>query len=67
MSADLRIKPRENRTLCEASASWNCDQLQAVLKSLAGQARSEGGQDGETESYCIRTGYKLIETFVDRG
>ncbi len=31
------------------------------------RGRSEGRQGDETEAYCIRKGYKLTETFVDRG
>jgi len=31
------------------------------------KGRSEGRHDDEAEAYCIRKGYKLIETFVDRG
>src|SRR5712671_2246219 len=31
------------------------------------RGRSEGRQGDETEAYCTRKGYKLLETFVDRG
>jgi len=31
------------------------------------RGRSEGRQGDETEAYCTRKGYKLTETFVDRG
>src|SRR5882757_7288682 len=31
------------------------------------RGRSEGRQADETKAYCTRKGYKLLETFVDRG
>jgi Resolvase, N terminal domain/Recombinase len=38
------------------------------FSSLAqAKGRSEGRQDDETEAYCSRKGYKILETFVDRG
>jgi hypothetical protein len=38
------------------------------FSSLAqAKGRSEGRQDHETEAYCSRKGYKILETFVDRG
>jgi Recombinase/Resolvase, N terminal domain len=38
------------------------------FSSLAqAKGRSEGRQDDETEAYCARKEYKIIETFVDRG
>ena len=38
------------------------------FSSLAqAKGRSEGRQDDETEAYCARKNYKIIETFVDRG
>jgi DNA invertase Pin-like site-specific DNA recombinase len=30
------------------------------------KGRSLGRQDDETEAYCVRKGYKVIGTFVDR-
>jgi DNA invertase Pin-like site-specific DNA recombinase len=38
------------------------------FSSLAqAKGRSEGRQGDETEEYCCRKGYKIVETFVDRG
>jgi len=38
------------------------------FSSLAqAKGRSEGRQDYETEAYCARKEYKIIETFGDRG
>ena len=38
------------------------------FSSLAqAKGRSEGRQGDETEEYCSRKGYKIVETFVDRG
>jgi DNA invertase Pin-like site-specific DNA recombinase len=38
------------------------------FSSLAqAKGRSEGRQDDETAAYCSRRGYKIIDTFVDRG
>jgi hypothetical protein len=38
------------------------------FSSLAqAKGRSEGRQDDETEAYCSRKGYKILERFVDRG
>lgn len=31
------------------------------------RGRSEGRQGDETEAYCARRGYRLIESFIDRG
>ena len=31
------------------------------------RGRSEGRQGDETEAYCTRKGYKLLESFVYRG
>jgi hypothetical protein len=46
-------------------------ELAISYKRFSGPAqargRSEGRQSDETETYCTRKGYKLTETYVDRG
>src|SRR6202035_1009988 len=64
----LRIKPRESARLCELGTPMELAISYKRFSSLAqAKGRSEGRQGDETEEYCSRKEYKIVETFVDRG
>lgn len=61
-------KDSRSETLFEVGTPWNLQSATKGYSSLAqAKGRSEGRQADETEAYCSRKGYKIGETFIDRG